>query len=121
VPFQAENFDRVVSNPPYIARASAGELPPELAHEPETALFGGDDGLDIVRRLIDGVGSALVPGGVLAVEIDPAQAEVVQACCVDAGLEQIQLVRDLAKRVRVVRARVPGGVAAQRDSSRELE
>jgi release factor glutamine methyltransferase len=108
VPVQKENFDLVVSNPPYVARASAGELPPELAHEPETALFGGEDGLDVVRRLVAGVGSVLQPGGALALEIDPAQVQAVHSCCRQAGLTDVQTLRDLTRRPRVVTARVKG-------------
>ena len=109
VPVQGESFDLVVSNPPYVARESAGELPPELAHEPDIALFGGPDGLEILRPLVSGVGGLLRPGGGFAVEIDSAQAQSVSACCREAGLEQIEVLRDLAKRARVVRARLPGG------------
>jgi release factor glutamine methyltransferase len=108
LPVQGESFDLVVSNPPYVARANAGDLPPELAHEPETALFGGEDGLDIVRRLVGGASQVMRPGGAFAVEIDPAQAEAVQSSCSEAGMEQIQLLRDLARRARVVSARLPG-------------
>ena len=108
LPVRGESFDLVVSNPPYVARASAGELPPELAHEPETALFGGEDGLDVVRRLVGDVGQVLRPGGAFAVEIDSAQAEAVQSSCSEAGMEQIRVHRDLAKRARVVSAQMPG-------------
>ena len=105
VPVQGENFDLVVSNPPYVARADAGELPPELAHEPESALFGGEDGLAIVRRLVAEVSGVLRPGGAFALEIGSEQASAVQGLCREAGLEQVQLQRDLAKRPRVVTAR----------------
>lgn len=108
VPVQGENFDLVVSNPPYVARAEAGELPPELAHEPESALFGGEDGLEIVRRLVAEVPSVLRPGGAFALEIGSQQASAVQSLCADAGFEDVRLLRDLAKRPRVVAARLAG-------------
>lgn len=108
VPVQGNSFDLVVSNPPYVARSGAGDLPPELAHEPETALFGGQDGLEIVKRLVAGVGSVLEPGGVFALEIDPAQERAVHAYCTEAGLRQVRTLRDLTKRPRVVTARAEG-------------
>ena len=102
VPVQGNSFDLVVSNPPYVARSGVGDLSPELAHEPETALFGGQDGLEIVKRLVAGVGSVLEPGGVFALEIDPAQERAVHAYCNEAGLRQVRTLRDLTKRPRVV-------------------
>jgi methylase of polypeptide subunit release factors len=108
VPVQGNSFDLVVSNPPYLARSDAGDLPPELAHEPETALFGGRDGLEIVKRLVAGVGRVLEPGGVFALEIDPAQERAVHACCNEAGLRHVRTLRDLTKRPRVVTARAEG-------------
>lgn len=118
VPVLGKSFDLVVSNPPYVARSGAGELPPELAHEPETALFGGEDGLDIVRRLVAGVSSVLRPGALFAVEIDPAQESAVHACCNEAGLQDIRTVRDLAKRPRVVTARAEEHVSTRASDQR---
>ena len=67
------------------ARAQEPEatLPPELAHEPELALFGGDDGYAVLRPLVTDVSRVLEPGGAFAVELAPQQAEVVAA--LDAG------------------------------------
>lgn len=103
-----EQFDLVVSNPPYVARRDAGGLPPELAHEPEVALFGGADGLAVASRLVAGVNEALTPGGVFAVELGPEQTERIAEECSKAGLVEIEVVRDLARRPRVVVARREG-------------
>ena len=103
-----EQFDLVVSNPPYVARRDADGLPPELAHEPEVALFGGEDGFEVASRLVDGVGEALAPGGVFAVELGPEQTTRIVEECSKAGLVEIEVVRDLARRPRVVVARRPG-------------
>ncbi len=100
-----EPFDLVVSNPPYLARADAGSLPPELRHEPDEALFGGEDGLEVLRPLVDGAREGLTPGGFLLVEIDPEQAEAVATRCRDAGFGEVALLRDLAGRIRVIAAR----------------
>ena len=62
-------YDLIVSNPPYVNTGSMAKLPPEYLREPQMALAGGADGMDLVRRIIDGARSRLKPGGVLIVEI----------------------------------------------------
>lgn len=62
-------FDLIISNPPYVTADAMAALPPEYLHEPRMALAAGDDGLDIVRRLVAGAKAHLNPGGVLAVEV----------------------------------------------------
>lgn len=64
-----ERFGAIISNPPYVPTAVVRALPPEYHHEPVAALDGGEDGLDIVRRLIDGARERLTPDGVLIVEV----------------------------------------------------
>lgn len=64
------SFDLITANPPYVTDAEWPELPLNVRdHEPATALRGGVDGLDLVRRVLDGAPSRLVPGGLLLVEI----------------------------------------------------
>ncbi len=59
-----ESFDLIVSNPPYIPLKEAAELHRQVGeHEPHLALFGGDDGLDLVRRLLPQASRLLQPGG----------------------------------------------------------
>lgn len=71
-----QNFEAVVSNPPYVPLADANELHPQVRdHEPATALFAGRDGLDIYRRLIPQARDLLQPGGLLALEIGHGQHE----------------------------------------------
>ena len=62
-------YDLIVSNPPYVNRASMGNLPREYQAEPQMALAGGEDGLDIVRRLLAQAGDHLTRQGVLIVEV----------------------------------------------------
>jgi ribosomal protein L3 glutamine methyltransferase len=65
----AKKYDLIVSNPPYVNSASMGKLPPEYLVEPQIALAGGDDGMDLVRKIIAGAAERLSPNGILVVEI----------------------------------------------------
>ena len=68
----------IVANPPYVARSDYEGLQPEVRlYEPETALVGGDDGLDLVRALVSAAADGLVRGGRLLVEIGAGQADAV--------------------------------------------
>ncbi len=106
-PVQDEFFDLIVSNPPYLARADAGALAPELAHEPEQALFGGEDGYSVLRPLAEQAPDRLEPGGWLLVEVDPNQAKTVCGWFAAAGLGDGEILKDLAGRSRAVVARKP--------------
>jgi len=107
-PVAGESFDLVVSNPPYVAERDAAGLPPELRHEPASALFAGPDGTDVLRAIAARVGEVLAPGGAVLVELDPRQAEAMRAWLREAGLVAINLHRDVAGRQRVVSARKDG-------------
>jgi release factor glutamine methyltransferase len=100
-------FDAVVSNPPYVARRDAALLPPELRHEPEQALFAGEDGTDVLRALAAEVAGALAPGGFAAFELDPRQAGRVAGWLAEGGLVDVAVHRDAAQRPRVVSGRRP--------------
>ena len=100
-----ETFDLVIANPPYVARSERAALPPELSHEPEIALFGGEDGYAVLRPLVVQVGTALNDGGLFLVELDPRQADTVMSWCREAGLADVSVLHDLAGRARAVSAR----------------
>jgi len=68
-PLAQRRYDVIISNPPYVNAASMQELPAEYKHEPEMALAGGADGMDIVRRIIADARNWLTEDGVLVVEI----------------------------------------------------
>ena len=73
---EGEEFDVIVSNPPYIAEGEKGELQPEVRDwEPPEALFAGEDGLDVIRPLVAGAPEHLLAGGLLALECGLGQAE----------------------------------------------
>jgi release factor glutamine methyltransferase len=104
-PVAGERFDLVVSNPPYLAQGEAPGLAPELAHEPERALFAGPSGFEVIDRLVAAAPAALEPGGWLALETAPDQAERTRTACERLGLVEAAVVRDLGGRPRVVVAR----------------
>ncbi|MBU7436360.1 50S ribosomal protein L3 N(5)-glutamine methyltransferase [Paraburkholderia fungorum] len=75
-PLAERRYDVIISNPPYVNAASMQELPAEYKHEPDMALAGGPDGMDIVRRIIAEARNWLTEDGVLAVEIGNERANV---------------------------------------------
>ncbi|EGP10115.1 putative adenine-specific methylase [Bradyrhizobiaceae bacterium SG-6C] len=62
-------YDLIITNPPYVDAEGMAGLPRECLHEPSIAFDGGDDGLDIVRRILDGAKDHLTPDGGLLCEI----------------------------------------------------
>lgn len=76
---QGKRYDLIISNPPYVNMASMSALPEEYRHEPQLALAGGSDGLDIVRRIFREAAGHLTEDGLLIMEIGHNQAEVEQA------------------------------------------
>jgi ribosomal protein L3 glutamine methyltransferase len=69
-------YDLILANPPYVRADAMADLPPEYRHEPVLALAGGDDGLDIVRRILAGARAHLAPRGLLVVEVGHARTAV---------------------------------------------
>jgi ribosomal protein L3 glutamine methyltransferase len=64
-----KSYDLIISNPPYVTAMGMEDLPAEYRHEPEIALYGGDDGLDAVRTIVREAPRYLNPDGTLVVEI----------------------------------------------------
>lgn len=86
-PLAGEQFDAILSNPPYIGSAEMAGLMPEVRDwEPHLALTPGEDGLAIHRRLAAGAPALLRPGGFLAVEVGIGQAGLVADLFAQAGL-----------------------------------
>jgi ribosomal protein L3 glutamine methyltransferase len=67
-------YDLILCNPPYVNSASMAALPAEYQHEPALALAGGEDGMDLVRRIVQQAAAHLNPGGVLVLEIGNERA-----------------------------------------------
>jgi ribosomal protein L3 glutamine methyltransferase len=75
---QGRRYDLIICNPPYVTADSMAALPAEYRHEPELALAAGDDGLDIVRRLLAAAPQHLTEHGLLFVEVGH-NADIVEA------------------------------------------
>lgn len=103
------SVDLVLCNPPYVPAGTP--VPPEVgAHDPGVAVFGGVDGLDVIRPVIGRVAALLRPGGAVGIEHDDSQGEVVPALFGASGAYQdIELHHDLAGRPRFTTARRAGG------------
>lgn len=76
---QGRRYDLIISNPPYVNAASMATLPEEYRHEPDIALAGGVDGLDIIRRIFSEAAGHLTENGLLIMEIGHNQAIIEQA------------------------------------------
>ena len=98
-------FDVLVSNPPYIPTDVMRSLPHEVKDfEPDLALEGGADGLDIFRRLLNAAPYMLRAGGLFACELYEGALAAAAELCRQAGLSDVHIVRDLTDRPRIVRA-----------------
>ena len=102
-----EQFDLIVANPPYIGLRERESLMTDVvAHEPELALFSGDDGMACTERIIAGAAEHLRPGGWLFIETSPLIAnalfERIQAT---PKMRAIEIKKDLAGHPRILVAR----------------
>jgi release factor glutamine methyltransferase len=98
--------DLVLCNPPYVPEIGRAGLPPEVTdHDPQNAVFGGMDGLDLIRPLIGRIATMLRPGGAFAIEHDDTHAYVVPTLIdADGRFEKVELHHDLARRPRFTSA-----------------
>jgi release factor glutamine methyltransferase len=89
----------VLSNPPYIPLGS--HVAPEAAeHDPELALWGGVDGLEVARRVVRRAAALVRPGGAFGFEHGEQQASAAEALLIDAGFVEVRGVKDLTGRPR---------------------
>ncbi|MFT4174314.1 MAG: peptide chain release factor N(5)-glutamine methyltransferase [Rhodocyclaceae bacterium] len=100
-PVAGERFELIVSNPPYIEEQDAHLAQGDVRFEPRTALVSGADGLDDIRRIIQGAPDHLAPGGWLLLEHGYDQASRARALLVQAGFVEVASWPDLAGIERV--------------------
>lgn len=90
------NIDLIVANPPYVGLGDRPNLQPEVSdHEPEVALFAGDDGLDVYRRLLPQTRARVAPRGHVIIEIGIDQRDGVIALAEENGFRLDHTRRDL--------------------------
>ena len=95
--------DVIVSNPPYIATGELAKLPKEVRDfEPVRALSAGEDGLEVIQRLVMDARRVLKPSGFVALEMGACQRAAVEALFVKAGYEIDRVVKDLQGHERVI-------------------
>jgi release factor glutamine methyltransferase len=104
---EAGSVDMVLANPPYVPDS---QVPNELevaTHDPALALFGGEDGLRVVRDVVALALKALRPGGYLAIEHSNLQGDVVRELFLSAGFRAISTEVDLVGRDRFTQGFIP--------------
>jgi len=101
-------FHVITANPPYIPTAQIDSLAPEIArHEPRLALDGGNDGLQIIKRIVEDAPRYLLPGGLLLMETAFNQTEDCARLIAAGGrFDQPRIIRDAARNPRCVVARL---------------
>jgi len=103
-----EQYNIIVSNPPYIPTEDIETLAADVKKEPKGALDGGRDGLDFYRRIIAGADKFLLNEGLLAFEIGINQAEAVVKLCQEHGFKITAVSKDYAGIERMIFAAKEG-------------
>ena len=102
--YNGEKFDMIVSNPPYIRTKDIDTLEPEVRdHEPRLALDGGEDGLCFIRRIAEDARRYLYSDGWLLLETGFDQGKEASVILKDAGYREVEIVKDLGGKDRVVK------------------
>lgn len=107
-PLAGERFDLIVSNPPYIEADDPHLAQGDLRFEPATALASGPDGLDDIRRIVEGAREHLEAGGWVMMEHGWNQGDAVRDVLSMAGYRDVFTAKDLEQRDRVTGARWSG-------------
>ena len=97
---EAQQYDLILSNPPYVTTAEMAELSPEVRREPSLALHGGEDGLVFYRAFLAAFPHALKTGGAFLFEIGADEGDALRALGRTAGFS-VRILPDLAGRDRM--------------------
>lgn len=101
------SLDMIVANPPYIPDSEVPNDPEVFAHDPHLALFGGADGLDVVREIVEFARHALRPGGVIMMEHSNLQGAAIADLLAGRGFRTIHTEQDLLGRDRFTHGIAP--------------
>lgn len=101
---EPERFDLICSNPPYVSEAEFAELSPSVRdHEPKSALVAGEDGTEVIKRLLAESYNRLNPGGRLVIELSPMIADACEELAEQTGeLGDARFIKDLAGHRRIL-------------------
>ncbi|MFZ5943939.1 MAG: peptide chain release factor N(5)-glutamine methyltransferase [Bacillota bacterium] len=105
-PLTKQSFEIIVSNPPYISTGEMEQLPLDVKKEPALALWGGEDGLDFYRRILEEAPKYLKTNGYILLEIGWQQGETVLNLLKDNNFVNRKIIKDWAGNVRVVKGQL---------------
>ena len=106
-PVPPRRFDLITANPPYVPAAEIPNLSREVRFEPQVALDGGEDGLDLIRRIAGDAPAFLHSWGRLLMEADPRQMPEIARILEKKGYRNVRLHRDLSGQDRVIEGAMP--------------
>ena len=99
-------FDLIISNPPYVGRREQDKISTEITKfDPEIALFAGSDGFDAYNKIIPNLAKFLNPGGYVVLEIGASQSNQVKNIMNLSGFFDVEIVKDLSGKDRVIAAK----------------
>ncbi|MGN0301857.1 MAG: peptide chain release factor N(5)-glutamine methyltransferase [Anaerotardibacter sp.] len=108
LPECSDSFDLVISNPPYVPTSVCETLDKEVKEfEPILALDGGEDGLDVLRAMLEGMKCSLKPGGLFALELFEGHMKQAAKLCIEFGFNDVEIKKDLAGKERILLGRKP--------------
>ena len=111
--FDAQSFEAVISNPPYISSGACDRLPPSVRdYEPRAALDGGPDGMCLLRAVIEDAATLLVSGGMIFLELssEERQQAPITKFLESAGFEDVRIAKDLSGAPRLISAKLAQGL-----------
>jgi release factor glutamine methyltransferase len=101
-PVPPVRFDLITANPPYVPSSEIPNLPREVRFEPLMALDGGEDGLDLARRIVEDAPAFLKAGGRLLMEADSGQMPLLALILEEKGYRDVRIHQDLSGLARVI-------------------
>ncbi|MCL2792568.1 MAG: peptide chain release factor N(5)-glutamine methyltransferase [Spirochaetaceae bacterium] len=96
------SYHIIVSNPPYLENRHVNEMVSNNWPEPEISLRGGNDGLDLIREIIETSAKHLKKGGLLCMEADPSQMHIIRELLIKNNFKYILIKKDMSQRERVI-------------------